>query len=188
MQQTAFDPKTVSLIKGNEVLSKDHLPLLMDRERVCAYAGISLEHLTNSMKKFCTKRDYDFLGGVKKHLRGQGPKGYVVDLEEHPTKKETMDRFRGMAGALARNYISCRVVPTYELRGDSFPEVEVLLLPDFCLSDELQPTWIQDAIANNLYARMINNNLTIVAISSRKQLETRMGTNIYKMVKEYFAE
>lgn len=185
--QTAFDEKTVSLIKQNKILSKEHLPLIVDRVRVCEYAGIDLKHLTHSMKQFCTKKDYQFIGMVKKCLRGNSSiKGYVVDLQTNPSKTETSERLRGMAGALARNYISSKVVPSKMFRDDPYLDVEVLLIPDFCISGEPLPEWIRDTMAGNLYARIIENKLTVIAVSSADDFIRRMGKNVMGIVGDHY--
>lgn len=174
------------------ILNKEfHERLLVDIDAVIEVAGIPPEYLWSRLSEHCRVDEVEWMKNIRKHtnhglaLVNGGQKGKPA--------KPAIDRMMALTGACLRNYIDSRVMPLQDvlarLKDDAMPSPTVLMIPNFCLSQNdgghIAP-WQISALLGLLYSRLSKNLKTVVYVSSLDAVEKAYGESFRQHLEAHF--
>jgi hypothetical protein len=162
----------------SEVLDpKEHGLLVREIESVARRAGIPIQMVWTSMKKFCTDDEVSYVRELRKKMKG-GVLGLVYFGDV--SGAQIIDRMSAVAAACVRNYINAQVMQVNdvirETQAGTMPMPTVLLIPNFYIGDDNEiPKWRSNALLDMLYTRKQEGLQTFLYVRSMKGLESDYG-------------
>jgi len=163
----------------SEVLDpKEHGRLVKEIESVAKRAGIPVQMVWTSMKKFCTPDEIAYVRELRKKMKS-GVLGLVY-VGSSDAYKAIIDRMSAVAAACVRNYINAQVMNVNdvirETQAGTMPMPTVLLIPNFYIgSDNDIPKWRSGALLDMLYSRKQEGLQTFLYVRSMNGLEADYG-------------
>lgn len=151
--------------------AKEHSRIIADFERVCTTAGIQGHFLYESMTKYCSQTEVEWVKKFWTH-KAQGTPGLLLQGVKRPDT-----RCQSIAAALVRNYVDARVIPLNTLlestmNGNVTPSPTVLLVPNLymlAMSKNI-PAWRVQAMYDLLLERATKSKPTVVYVEDLKGL------------------
>lgn len=180
-------PVISSLPKEPSVLdAKEHSRIIADFERVCTTAGIQGHFLYESMTKYCSPGEVDWVKRFWFYL-AEGVPGLLLHGVKRPDT-----RCQSIAAALVRNYVDARVIPLNTLiestlDGGVPPMPTVLLIPNLYLSalGKAVPSWRVQVMYDLLLERSTKNKVTVVYVENLPGLIRMYGEPFHDFLSRF---
>lgn len=162
-----------------------HARIIADRENLCATAGIQGRFLDESMGKYCSDQEVQWVVKFWKN-RKAGILGMVMNGLPKPDS-----RCQAIAGAFIRNYIDARVMPLNTIidlqQEKDLPSPTVLLIPNLFIvqTGKALPPWRIQIIHDILIARSLREKLTVVYVEDLDGLRKAYGKPFYEFLESF---
>lgn len=155
------------------ILQEHHNRLVLDKERICAQAGLQPRYFQQSMTDVCSAAEIEWVKHFKKY-RIEGVPGLVI------TKLPQADtRCQLICAALIRNYIDARVVPLNSLLEGGVDPLEptVLVLPNLYVDVGAKqfPAWKVQQLYDLLLSRTVRSKPTVAYVENMAQIAGAYG-------------
>lgn len=181
-------PMSSVAMSGGSVLDpKEHSRIIQDFERVCTTAGIQGHFLYESMTKYCSPAEIDWVKKFWTH-KAQGVSGLLLNGVSNPDR-----RCQAITACLIRNFIDARVIPLNQLIDDTQnghrpPSPTVLVIPNLFISSIVGknlPAWRVQAIYDVLLERSTRARPTVAYVEDLKGLVTVYGEPFHDFLSRF---
>lgn len=160
-----------------------HSPLMADRVKILATAGIPESILWAPLSAFVTQQEIDWVVNYKAHVHKRKYGLIHVGLYNQVS---VMERQSVMVASLLRNYQDARLITMSNtlkmLKEESMPIPRVLAIPDFAPGSadaKAVPEWIARMVYSMLVERYQGGKQTILGVSDMPQVTKIYGVEVY---------
>lgn len=164
-----------------------HARLLADLKRFAEKAGIPPYFVWSKLSEYCTDDDLAWV----KRMRAGSDHGLVYTGTQFKVPVE--DKMMAIAGACLRNFIDARVMTVQDvlsaLKDDAMQHPTLLLVPNFCMSNEDVSgvaSWQAASLLGWLYSRMAKDLKTVLYIGSMAHLEKVYGEAMARHIRAHY--
>lgn len=176
----------------SEVLDPvEHHRLIADIEGVCSTANVQQIYVRQSMSKFCTPTEVQWVGNFREN-RAKGLGGLLLT-------GVLGDRYQAITGALIRNFIDARVVSVNQLVAASnsqgknaveIPDPTVLVIPNLFVSShgKAMTSWQIQSLYDILLGRLTANRPTVAYVESLAGVADAYGVVFAEHLTTHFTQ